>query len=123
MTARAESLRTNWSLPPYLVWASVWYAFFLFAVNVRVGSMLWEPVYLWVFAQVRLLEPMTGDLGRRAALGLMFAAYLLLGSVLWVALESRSRTGSQNIWRRSGIAWAAVVVSTMLVSFILLKWT
>lgn len=122
MITKAESLQKAWTLPAYLMWAAVWYAFFLFAVNVRVPTPLWEPVYLWVFAQVTLLEPATGDLGRNAALGVVLGVYLILGCVLWVAVEARQRPHVQSVWKRSGLAWAVFVITSMLVAFGVLSW-
>ena len=122
MTTDAESVQKAWTLPAYLVWAAAWYAFFLFAVNVRVPTSLWEPVYLWVFAQVTLLEPTTGDLGRSAALGVVLGVYLILGCALWLAVEARRRPRAQSVWKRSGLAWAALVFTSILVAFVVLSW-
>jgi hypothetical protein len=119
-----EPSRSQRTLPPYLVWAVIWYAFFLFAVNVRVPTMLWEPVYLWVYAQVNLLEPATGDLGRKTVLGIFLAIYLILGCCLWLAVEMRRPTRrSQSVWKRAGIAWFILVAATMLIAFGLLEWS
>ena len=111
----------KWSLPYYLLWGLVWFAFFMFALQVRVESPLWEPVFLWVFAQTSLLESVTGDLGRGAALGVAAAGYAILGCLLWAAVEIRRRPRPSNAVRRSGFAWVILFFSSMIVAVMALS--
>jgi hypothetical protein len=123
MTSRAAARQEIWTLPVYVVWAAGWYGFFLFAASVRIPSMLWEPVFLWVFAQVSLMEPWTTGLGRAEALGLISIAYVASGCLLWVVVESKHWPSGTSVWKRSGIAWAILVISSILVAFLLLEWS
>ena len=110
----------KWALPYYLLWGLVWFAFFMFALHTRVESTLWEPVFLWVAAQTFLLESVTGDLGRRAALGVAAACYAIMGCLLWAAVEIRKRQRTGKAVTRSGIAWAILLISSMIVAVIAL---
>ena len=108
---------TGRTLPPYLTWAVAWFVFFLFAASVRVGTILWDPVFRWVFVQVTALEAAFGVSGRWSTFGLILATYLVIGCLLWLAVESLTRWRTGPTWVRSGMAWAALQVTAMIVIF------
>lgn len=110
----------KWALPYYFLWGLVWFAFFTFALHVRVESTLWKPVFLWVAAQTYLLEGVTGDLGRRAALGVAAAFYAIIACLLWALVEIRERQRAGSALTRAGIAWAILLISSMIVAAIAL---
>jgi len=115
--SNARAGRPGWTLPPYLAWAAAWFAFFLFAANVRVGTVLWDPVFRWVFVQATALENLVGSSERWATFGLVLAIYLVIGCVLWLAVEKREPRMIRSAWARSGVAWAVLQVLAMTVIF------
>lgn len=112
------SSRSEWTLPPYLVWAAAWFALFLFAANVRVGTALWDPVFRWVFVQATGLENLVGSSGRWATFGLVLGIYLVIGCVLWVAVENLAARKIRSAWARSGVAWASLQAIAMIFIFL-----
>lgn len=121
LSAMSIERGVKWTLPYYLLWGLVWFAFFMFALHVRVESTLWEPVFLWVFAQTYLLESVAGDLGRPATLGVAAAGYAIMGCLLWAAVEIRKRQRTGRALTRSGIAWAILFFSSMIVAVMALS--
>jgi hypothetical protein len=118
-TAPGLNSKPDQGLGPYLIVGLCWFFFAVLTLSVRLPTPLWSPVFDWVFSQAVLTEQLIPNLSRFQTYAIWLAAYLLIGTAAWAALEWFRRPGHTHRWRRAIIAWLAIQVVSWAVLAIL----